>query len=61
MCLDTFFGLHIKSLINLNIFRTAFGIGGEIAPIAPPWLRACIWLLKSFFKCGSRVVHDFFY
>jgi len=30
------FGLHIKNVINLNIFGATFGIGGAIAPIALP-------------------------
>jgi len=32
MCIDAFFGLHIKSLINLKIVRTTFGIGGWQLP-----------------------------
>ena len=37
--LKIFFGLHIKSLIDLK----TFGIGGgAIVPIAPPWLRAWV-------------------
>jgi len=38
--LKYFFGLHIKSLINLKIVSAAFGIEGAIARIAP-WLPAC--------------------
>jgi len=34
--LKHFCGLHVKSLIDLKIFGATFGIGGEIAPIAPP-------------------------
>jgi len=30
----------MKSLINLKNFGSTFGLGGEISPIAPPWLRA---------------------
>jgi len=34
--LTHFFGLHIGRLINLKIVSATFGIGGAIAPIAPP-------------------------
>ena len=39
--LKNFFGLHIKSLIDLNIFGATFGIGGGQLSHCPPWLRAC--------------------
>jgi len=40
--LKNFFGLHIKSLIDLNIFGATFGIGGgQLSHCPPPWLRTC--------------------
>jgi len=44
--LKNFFGLHIKSLIDLNIFGATFGIGGEaIAPIPPLATRLVVILV----------------
>jgi len=36
LMLKNFFGLHIKSLIDLKMFGAYFGIGGAIAPLPPP-------------------------
>jgi len=45
LALTHFFGLCIKSFINLKIASATSGIGGEIVPIASPCLRA--WLQSA--------------
>jgi len=47
-----FFGLDIKSLLNIKIVTATFGIGGAIGLIAPPWLRA--WSEVSLFQKRTK-------
>ena len=53
--LKYFFGLHIKSLIDLKIFCETFEIGGEIAPIAPPGYVPA----QTFGRSSGYFIHVF--
>jgi len=54
ICTDAFFGLDVKRLITLKIVSAALGIGGEIAPIAPPGYapdNCCFWARATVLSC----------